>query len=357
MKSRLQTNLIWLTRLTVSASLFTACGPAASDRLNAGSANSGSNARTTLYVASGGCYGGGVALTAGSGTIAAFDSTTGALRRVVLDYTTYSPGDVPVSISDYDSTRLLVTVENASGRRLDLVNKDGSGSATFLTNSTALSGVLRAAQLLTDGSVLVSKSTMIEKFAASKSRITQGANAYIQSPASTCATTATLIDAIATTSNGKILYAHSAVTPNNKVVMIAQSGYSLTTDCLATQAAPTTLAMPTALLVHSSGDLLVAYGSTTIASNTVHSYKLNITTNAITAATQSYYDGSIVNGPSAITENPTDSNIFVANALSTMNTIERFSYNPTTQTMTRVEGRIGPNLYTKCVSAMKAIAE
>ena len=47
--------------------------------------------KAALFVASGTCYAGGVATSAGSGTVASFDPDTGAFKRVVVDYNRHSP--------------------------------------------------------------------------------------------------------------------------------------------------------------------------------------------------------------------------------------------------------------------------
>ncbi len=334
------------------------CGQQTSDELDTGAAASGVPSGQSLYVASGSCYGGGVTTSTGSGTVVAFDPATGAVKRVIIDYANYSPGDMPVAIADYDSTRVLITVENASGRRVDLVSKFGQTASTYLSNSTALNSVLRAAKLLSDGSYLVSKTSAIEKFTPAKARVLQGANSYIQSPASTCSATTTLISGLDTLANGKVIYANSAATPNNKLVLITPAGYVGTADCLASQAAPTTTALPTAVLTHSSGKLLAAYGSTTAASNFIYSYPINMTTNAFGTAVAAFSDsGVLVNGPSALAEDAYNGDVYVANALSTMNTIERFSFDPAAGTLTSRSVRMGPSIYTRCVSAMKAIRE
>lgn len=310
-----------------------------------------------LYVASGACYGGGVATATGSGTIAVLDPDTGDLRRILVDYGSTSPGDMPVAISDYDDEHILVAVENTGGRRLDLVRKDGAGLFTYLTNTTALNGVLRAMSLSADGTVLVAKSTAIEKFSPSKARITQGANPYVNAPGGTCATATTMMIDVKTVANGKILFAHAAASPNNKIGLIAASGYAVAADCLATQAAPATTALPTALLPHSSGKVLAAFGSTTAASNSIQAYDLDIVTNAFSGATTAFNDFAILNGVSALTENPADGSVYAASALSTFNTIERFSFDPATKLLTRMGPTIGPQYFTKCVAAMKVIEE
>lgn len=340
-----------------SIMLLSACGETASDQLSASINNTEIVRKYSLFVASGLCYAGGASTSAGSGTIAAFDPRSGHLRRVVVDYSTYSPGDMPVSVIDYDTKHLLVTVENTSGRRLDLVAKDGSSVTTYLTNSSALSGVLRATKALPDGSLLVSKSTAIEKFTPAKSRVLQGANPFISAPASVCGTTTAMITSVESLPNGKILYTHAAASPNNKLNIISSSGYASTADCLTSQAAPSALAMPTSSVLHSSGKLLVTYGSTTLSQNSVYSYTINAVTNAITTPVAAFSDATYVNGPSALTEDAQTSDVFVASSQSAFNTIERFHFDTASGTLSRSNEKIGPNVYTRCVTAMKVAGE
>jgi hypothetical protein len=315
--------------------------------------------KRALYVASGACYGGGVTTSAGASTIAAFDPDTGVLRRVVVDYNSMSPGDAPVAISEFDASHLLVLVENAFGRRVDLVSKDGSGVTTYLTNSTALSAVTRSMARLSDNSLLISKSSAIEKFSPGKSRVLQAASSYVNAPGLTCATSTTLISGVTATANSKIIFSHAAATPNNKIAMISAAGYATTADCLTAQAAPTTLAMPTSVLIHSSGNLLVAYGSTTAASNFIYSYNLDTTANTITAPVAAYFDTAVVNGPTAMAEDAYNGAVFVANGASSFNTIEKFSFDPVTKTLTHPSGPpfLPAQIYTRCVSDMKVLSE
>lgn len=334
---------------------LTSCGDTSSEPLQPSLSSGQPASNYELYVASGSCYGGGVATATPSGTVAVLNPDTGALKRVIVDYGSTSPGDNPVAVADFDHDNVLVAVENASGRRLDLVRKDGSGLTTYLTNSTALNGVLRAISLRSDGSVLVAKSTAIEKFSPSKARVTQGVNPYVNAPGSACATATTLMVDVKTLSNGNIIYVHAAASPNNKIGVISASGYATTADCLSTQAAPAATALPTAVIQHSSGDVLASFGSTTSASNVIMAYNFNGTTNAFSNATTALSDFGIVNGPSAMVESPVDGSVYVASALSTFNTIERFSYDHATRTLTRIGPTIGPQYYTKCVASMKLI--
>lgn len=342
----------------IAASVLPGCASESGAPLNPNLTNGGTgSSRYGLYVTSGTCNAGGVVTATPSATVAVLDPDTGALRRMIIDYGSTSPGDMPVGIANYDENHVIVAVENAGGRRIDLVRKDGSGISTYLTNATAMAAAIRSLTIAADRSILVTKAVSIEKFGPSKSRITQGANPYVNAPAGACATTNTQVTDVELTSNGKILYAHAAATPNNKVVMIAANGYAVVGDCLTTVTSPTTTALPTSLLIHSTGKLLVGNASTTAASNLVQGYDLNVTTNTISAGTASFSDFAILNGISAMAENPADKSVYVASSLSTFNTIERFSFEPTTKVMTRIGNTIGPQYYTKCISGMAFVEE
>lgn len=330
------------------------CGGVSSDSFN----NFASERGNLLFVASGTCYGGGVTTSAGSGIVASYSTVDGSLERVVVDYNQFSPGDMPASITEYDKDHILVLVENTSGRRVDLVAKDGSSVRTYLVNSAALSGVVRHLERLSDGSLLVSRSTAIEKFSSAKARITQGANAYVNAPAGACATSTTLMTSAVTLKGGKILFAHAAATPNNKIGLISASGYAAAGDCLATQAAPVTTALPTALIRHSTGAILAAYGSTTSASNVVTSFKVNEVTNAITSVTTAYSDASIVNGPSAMAEDSMTGEVYIANGNSNFNNIEKMTFNPVSLVLTRAGSKpfLSNQVNTRCVTDMRVMS-
>ena len=159
--------------------------------------------------------------------------------------------------------------------------------------------------------------------------------------------------------NGKILFAHAAASPNNKIAVVSATGYASSSDCLASQAAPTATALPTALIQHSSGKVIAAYASSTMASNFIYAYDINEATGTFSAATPSFTDASLVNGVSALTENPANGDVFVANGNSTYNNIEHFSFDRTTKLLTRVGQLpfVPMQLYTRCVSDMKVIAQ
>lgn len=308
-----------------------------------------------LFVVSGACYGGGVTTSTGSNTIVAFDIETGAYHHTVYDYGLLSPSDSPVSIEEFDEDNLMVLVENTSGRRIDIVRKDGGSAITYLVNTTALSAVMRSLKRLSDGSLLVSKSSAIEKFGSNKARVTQGANPWVNAPAAPCATATTLISSVNTFDNGKILFTHAAATPNNKFGLISATGYSVAGDCLAATAGPATTALPTAAVIHPSGKTLIAFGSTTAASNYIYSYDINPTTNSIGGAAVAFNDVSVINGPSTMTLDPETGNVYVANGINTFNTIEEFTFSSGILSRTRTTPFAGPNIYTRCVSSMKVL--
>lgn len=337
----------------LSASVLISCGETESDSF---SDSVRSSSEEVLYVASGACYAGAVPTAAGANTITSFDLVTGERLQVIVDYNQSMPGDSPVSVEEFDQDHLIVLVENASGRRIDLVKKDGSAVIPYIINSTALNAIGRKLALALDGSgILVSKSTAIEKFSLSKARITQGPNPYINAPAAPCATATTLISDFTLLPNGKHVYIHAAATPNNKIGIVSAAGYASAADCLGTQAAPATTALPTAVLYHSTGKLLVAYGSVTAASNFIYSYDINPATNAISNPILAFSNIGIINGPTAIEEVPGSGDVLIAVGNSSFNTIERFSFNATSGTLSRLQSSpfITASLHTRCVSGLK----
>lgn len=344
---------LWIS-LAILYGLF-GCGGTSSAPFN-DAVLAGGPASRYLYVASGACYAGGVTTSTGpANTIVRYNLADGSLDEVLIDYNNLALGDTPVSLAEYDSNNILVLVENAAGRRVDMVRKDGSGFSTYLINSTALNGVLRDMVLLNSLSLLISKSTAIEKFNSAKSRVQQGANPFVNAPAGSCATSTTLISSVTAHSSGKIVYTHAAATPNNRIGVISSTGYAAASDCLSGLAGPTTTALPTSTRFHPSGKLLVAYGSTTASSNFVYSYDFNGTTGAITNPVAVFNDNSIVNGPSAMEIDSVAGDVYVANATSTFNTIEKFNFVSNALTRASVAPFIAPSVYTRCISSMRVM--
>jgi len=278
-----------------------------------------------LYVASGrvsgatGCYGGGVTTSGASAanTIVRYNLSSGTFDKVIVDYSLSN--DIPISIKEYNSKYLLVLVENTGGRRVDLVEKSTGSRSSFFVNGTALSGVVRDFKILSDNTLLISKSTAVEKVATPNVRLTVSGAPYINAPGGACATSTTLITSVAELPGGKLLFAHSAVSPNNKIGMVSQLGYSVVGDCLTTQVAPVATSLPTSMLVHSTGPLLVSYGSTTATSNAIYAYDVDETANTISNATSAYSTNTVINGPSAMTEDTKTGDVYIANATSSYN--------------------------------------
>lgn len=309
-----------------------------------------------LYVASGTCYAGGLTPETASRTVAKINLTTGNIEGVVADYTK-NPGDNPVGIVNYDDENVLVLVENASGRRVDIVSKSTTNNSfsTFLSNSTALSAQLRGMFQTPDGGYIVSKSTAIEKFSSSKSRVLVGANPYVNAPGGSCATSTTLISGLATLNNGKIVFAHAAAS-QNRFGIVSANGYSVAADCLSAQTAPNANAFPTAMVyIGSSSNLLVSYAGTVAGVDYIYSYDINETTNAISGVTKSYENTSVLRGVSAMAFDSSGGYLYAANGSTSLsNTIEKFTYDGSTKTLTRI-GTVPfsmPTVYHKCISAM-----
>lgn len=309
-----------------------------------------------LYVTSGSCYAGGLTPETASRTVAKINLSTGNVEGVIADYTSY-PGDNPVGIVNYDDNHVLVLVENASGRRIDIVDKSTTTNSflTFLSNSTALSAQLRSMVQTPDGGLIVSKSTAIEKFSSGKSRVLVGVAPYVNAPAGSCATSTTLLSSLAVLNNGKIVFAHAA-TAQNRFGILSANGYSTAADCLSAQTAPIATAFPTAMLyLGSSSNLLVAYAGTAANVDYIYSYDINETTNAISGATKAYENTSVLRGVSAMTFDSSAGYIYAANGSTSLsNAIEKLSYDASTKTLTRI-GTVPfsmPTVYHKCISAM-----
>ncbi|MCX7675047.1 MAG: hypothetical protein N2Z70_04365 [Bdellovibrionaceae bacterium] len=304
-----------------------------------------------LYVASGNCYAGGVTTIAGSGLVARFDKSTGAFDKIMVDYNQFSNGDMPVGLVD-GGDHLYIVVENTSGRRIDRLDKQSGQIQTWITHATALNAQIRSAALALDGSLLVSKSSAIEKFSPNKSRVTVGTNPYINAPGSSCATSTTLISAVRVLPNGSIIYTHAGASPNNKIGVISETGYVTTANCLSSHNHTVATGMPTALAYHPSGKFLVSYASTTLTSNAIYSYDINLTTHAISGATVAYSNTAFVNGSSAMTVDPLTGKVYVANAGASMYNVYKMSFDTTAGTLSldSTQPFLPASVFTRCVS-------
>ena len=343
---RLNYFVVWYS---VCALVLVSCGEAVTSKIL------NNPASRYLYVASGACFGGGVALATGSGTIAKINLENGA-TTLLKDYRTPSSSDQPAGLASYNSAQLLTIIENTAGRRIEFVSKFGSGSSPFFTNAVALASVTRSLSLLSDGGMLVADTVSVEKFSSSGGRVSAP---FISAPAAPCATSTTQVMNTAETSVGKLLMVHAAATPNNKTNLISATGYVVAGDCLASITGFATTALPTAALHHSSGKLLIAYGSTTLTSNAIYAYDINLTANTITNPVAAFTNTAVVNGPTAMIEDTATGKVYVAMGTSSFNTIEQFTFNSTTKLLSRdTTTPFAPNsIYTRCVSGMAVGSE
>ncbi len=322
-------------------------------------AGTGTTSGKHIYVSSGSVNAGlGVTVSTASKTVAKYE-LDGTYVGLVKDYSS-SSSDSPASIIDYDSTRLIALIENTAGRRVEYITKDTGGVSSIFSNITNLNGVVRSFYIDYSGQFLISKTTGIEKmqFAGNQTPGPSGGT-FISNPAS-CGTLGTAVVDITKAPAGSdfVIMSHGAASPNNKVAIVKKTGYGVAGDCLsATTVAPTVNHLPTAVLMHSSGVLFVAYSNAT---GPVHQiYAFNPTFTSTTAsigawpATPAYNDLSTVLGVSRMMEMP-DGSILVASAASTMNTIERFTYSSSTGLLTRVGTTpfIGPTIFSRAVSGM-----
>jgi hypothetical protein len=338
-----------------SAMIFSACTPDEATTDEESSTTPDTDTGPFIYVASGTTYAGAaVTMSTPSQTIARY-KIDGTFKSVIRDYT-LSAGDTPVAMADYNSTQLMVLVENTAGRRIELVKKDGSGNTTFITNATALSGIVRDLLIAPDGGILVSKSTAVEKFSSSGARITIAGNPYINAPAGACATATTLIPHMAIGPSDSIFMLHAAASPNNQIDIINSAGYAAGADCLGALDGPTATHYPTAILYHSSGKMLVSYGNNVGPIHQIYSYTASST--SLTLPVQAYNNSSVMQGPSHMVE-LANGDVLVAASASTFNSIERFSFNSTTGVMTRVgtTSFISPSVFTRSISAMVISAQ
>lgn len=321
-----------------------------------------------LYVSSGACYVGNLTASqttanAGSGLITKIDLTTGQpVGMPVVDYNSRQIGDWPASLADYDDNYFLALVENAGARRVEKISK-ATGESTFYYYGSVLSAQVRSLFRNSDGSLLVSKSTAVEKLGGSPfGRIVpSGAAAntpWMSAPAGGCTTSATLVTSAIILPNGMMVYAHAAAA-QNKIGVISSTGYVAAGDCKAGLAAPNAASFPTAMVyLAATKQLLVSYASLTTAADNIYVYDIDETTGAISGATKASQVGDEnvnIRGISAMHWDADESVLYVANGSTTLaNSIEKFTFNTTTKILTRVGSTpFSPNtVYHKCITSM-----
>ena len=376
------------------------------------SSDSASTAPKTLYVASGLCYSGSGITTYNQSTssraVTRWNTSTG---RVIDTFTDLNMGSnvsvntVPQSMIDKGDSILLLT-ENATttgDRKVFKINKANPGTYITYANdptafTSAVGDITRSMAQDSDGSLLFSKSTFMERLNSVGVRIVKGgANPWVNSNAAAgnCFTAAaTLIPSIAVMTpftnmnQGKLVYLHAGATAAvNRIGIISRSGLTTATagDCIASSpagglsgtahvnaanlsgpvgfnvasgASPTSMIyIPTPAPAVTSGKLLVTYSAavnTQFDNNTFFNYGIvswDVTETLDTAATLNnptilYRDESVLWAPSAITYDAATGSVYVAVGGSpslinqtTQNfgyNIEKFKYDMATPLLTRV---------------------
>ncbi len=379
-KAKHRKNILFISLVSVGILFCTSCAKPPEDEPVAAASSS-----RYLYVASGTCYSGGGNTTFTNATASNFvfriDLATGAKDATIADYNS-SPsqaGDSPVGIASIDSNNMYILVENATAgaRRIERVEKTADGArALFSNNTTALSVALRGLHILTNGDLLISKNTAIEKISSANVRITKGANPYVNAPAAPCATSTTLMSKVTTLSNQFILFLHAA-TSQNRFGFVKPEGYSIAGDCTPAQAAPNVASFPVATAYDAiNSKLLVAYAgsATTTDINSIYAYNITETSTSVTVgAANKIYDVSLypatypylLYGISEMVLDPVDNMLYIATAVNTATTvvnyaIEKFSYDASQigVTNTSVLTRSGSTPFfdyggdTKCIADM-----
>lgn len=377
-----------------------------------------------LYVSSGICNSGSGVTTyvvaTASKMITQWDTETGAYGGVFLDFNSGSfiASSAPQNILD-DGDNMFVVVEHATAANKQIIKvpkSDPNNYSTYYANATTLSAVLKGFARDTDGSIIVGKTTAIEKITAAQARATIGANPWINAPGGNCGASITNMTAVAVMTpltaagytSGKIIFAHGAgAAATNRIAIVRDNGYIGATDCLAgaqtnlaghvpasnrpsrimafnaTGPSPTSivyipLATPTAT---ASGRIIVTYSAAQVSNSAAGVYNLNhgivawdVLEDAVggvtltTAPVVLWDDISVVYGASAITYDPTDSSLYVGvggepgigvAAYATAGVgynVEKFHYDVAANTLTRVtvnnRSFIHGDATTKCITGL-----
>lgn len=380
--------------MTFTLATLTACQPPvqepdASSKSPAGSYAPGEGPRY-LYVASGLCYSGTgnttYTATTASNNIFRLNLETGAYEGRVADFTktTEAAGTTPVSIANYDDTRLLALLEHTGQRRIELIEKKISGERqTFYNNTSttapigALQSAARFITTVSDG-FLLSRTTAIEKMDLGRARRTgTGTNAWVQAPGGACSPSTVNITSLLTyptttnTTGYNIIYTHSqnaSSATNNRIGVIAgDTGWTGSAGCLDDQSTVAAAAYPTSSVYLSGAKrLAVSYAGTNVAlQNSIHTYAIDdtATSNIISDPVNSFENSGVIYGISAMAWDEENENLYVATGGSVTTNfttgnvpynIEKFSYNSTTKTFSRVGNTTfyPGNLETRCISSM-----
>ena len=327
-----------------------------------------------LYFASGGCYAGGLATTrptsvSASGFVSRISLDHAEVQaRPVFDYFQASLNLWPVGITNYDHDYLLANVmTSTAGFRIDKIKKSSlQEKSDFIVDLTNLNSVLRSITMLDDKSLLISRSSIVEKYNSSTIRITNslGTASFINNPLDVCSNSKTLISSVLPLPNRQILMTHAGGASNNRLFIIDKDGYDSTTDCKSaytfsaadSTAMPGTVAVPTAAVLVSKSDpyqVIVSTSATVGGNDQLWLFSISATTNAITFVKSLHNDVSYIKGVSAMTYDETEKTLYVANGSTSYgNTIEKFSYDLQNQKLDRVNTFLGLNFDTQCINSM-----
>jgi len=381
----------------------------------------------TLYVSTGACNSGGgvttyLAATA-TKTIERFGSDNGAHKGTLIDYTVsnFLASTTPQNMIDKGS-ELWVLNENAvvaaaAERRVIRIPKaDPLNYKVHYANLTSMNGIMRGLASDVDGSMLIGKTTAVEKINSVPVRVIANTFPWVNNPQSTCTGSNVAISGVTLlppltalgAGAGKIIMAHQGTTTAaNKLNVIRESGYFGNTDCvmgttiasishtLATNLVAKTVAFnavvgtsPTSMVYidtpggATTGKLLVTYSNNQQSNTTAAgAYNVNhaivaidvndtaLGTTTLGPATILWDDYSIVYGASAMAYDASTNSLYVAvggepgvapaayAANSVGYNIEKFTLDTTNWTLSRVapnnQAFIRGNENTKCISDMK----
>lgn len=327
-----------------------------------------------LYVASGLCQSGqNTTFTATTASNVVYRVNLSTAERdsnsFIADYNEVpaSFGDTPVSIVPFDANHLLVMVEKVGARRIEKVERKNNGvRTTFTADTAALANTLTALAPTVGGSYLAARLNGTAKI--SSTGVTQQASFSVSNVGGSCGTANAKYSSIKSTTFGHMLFVNS-VASNNRLGIVRNSG----TSCLAGTNAPQAGAYPTVLeYITGANQVIVAYSGNTSLNDINSLYVYDVTEDATTASltnpTQIYdafeYPGTypfLLYGISAMTYDPVEGALYVATSITANATlsnynyvIEKFTYNPTTKTLTRVGNQPFYNYGgdTKCISSM-----
>lgn len=245
-----------------------------------------------IYGVSGACTSGNAVTTfttaTASNLVFRINTYSGIRDAVLFDYNSLPSGDSPVGIADWSSTHVMVMLESASARRLELVEKKHSGARTsFVTSATVLSTALRNMIKTSDGGILLTRSGAVEKVSASGVRI--GAPYVSNNLGTTCNTANTDYNSVTVTPNSRIILTHRAATPNNRLISVPATGAA--GSCTAAQAAPSTTAWPTHVIHIPTKNKVFAFfanSTTALNQNVLMSYDYDDATGLFSNAQKIY---------------------------------------------------------------------